>query len=96
MLTISREVSGVTAACAGIRRETFLDIGGFSEMLPTNFNDVDLSYKVRHAGLRVVVLPSVELYHFESQTRERRVEDWERDRVEARWGPPDVDPYYPT
>ena len=51
---------------------------------------------MRHAGLRVVVLPSVELYHFESQTRERRVEDWERDRVEARWGPPDVDPYYPT
>ena len=96
VLTIGREVSGVTAACAGIRRQTFLDIGGFSELLPTNFNDVDLSYKVRHAGLRVVVLPSVELYHFESQTRERRVEDWERDRVEARWGPPDVDPYYPT
>jgi O-antigen biosynthesis protein len=94
--TINREVSGVTAACAGIRRQTFLDIGGFSELLPTNFNDVDLSYKVRNAGLRIVVLPSVELYHFESQTRERIVEDWERKRVEARWGPPDVDPYYPT
>jgi GT2 family glycosyltransferase len=96
VLAINREVSGVTAACAALRRETYETVGGFSESLPTNFNDVDLSYKVRAAGLRIVVVTSCELFHFESQTRVREVEDWERKRVQARWGVPDVDPYCPA
>jgi glycosyltransferase involved in cell wall biosynthesis len=96
VLALNREVSGVTAACAAIRRETYEQVGGFSEALPTNFNDVDLSYKVRATGLRIVVVTSSELFHFESQTRVREVADWERKRVQARWGVPEVDPYCPT
>ena len=45
-LVVNREVTGVTAACAAMRRETFFEIGGFTEALPGNFNDVDLCYKV--------------------------------------------------
>lgn len=95
VLAINREVSGVTAACAGIRRETFLEVGGFSESLPVNFNDVDLSYKVRRLGKRIVVVVPCELFHFESRTRERVVDDWERIAVQRRWGVPRVDPYVP-
>ncbi len=95
VLGISREVSGVTAACAGIRRDTFDEVGGFCEVLPVNFNDVDLSYKVRRSGKRIVVLPHCELFHFESRTRERVVDDWERIAVQRRWGVPRVDPYVP-
>ncbi|MEZ5160569.1 MAG: glycosyltransferase [Marmoricola sp.] len=31
---INREVSGVTAACSGMRREDFFDVGGFAEVFP--------------------------------------------------------------
>lgn len=93
MLSIARDVSGVTAACAAMRRETFLEVGGFAEALPVNFNDVDLCYKVRFTGQRIIVVPACELYHFESRTRERVVDDWERILVQTRWGVPRIDPY---
>jgi len=56
------------AACAALRREVFDEVGGFSETLPVNFNDVDLSYKVRFRGYRIVFMANCELYHFESRT----------------------------
>jgi GT2 family glycosyltransferase len=93
MLGISRDVSGVTAACAGIRRDTFMEVGGFTEELPANFNDVDLCYKVRFVGKRIIVVATCELYHFESRTRERVVADWERVFVNTRWGIPWTDRY---
>ncbi|MFC7361382.1 glycosyltransferase family 2 protein [Nocardioides astragali] len=92
-LIINREASGVTAACAAMRRDTFIEIGGFCESLPANFNDVDLCYKVRAQGQRIVYVASVELYHFESRSRERVVHDWERSVVRGRWGIPLEDPY---
>ena len=95
-LLISREVSGVTAACAALRRGVFDEVGGFSEALPLNFNDVDLSNKVRFLGLRVVWVANCELYHFESQTREPAVAPWEAQAVRVRWGAPsEHDDYLP-
>ncbi|QBX54304.1 glycosyltransferase [Nocardioides seonyuensis] len=92
-LIINRETSGVTAACAAMRRDTFLEVGGFAEGLPVNFNDVDLCYKVRRQGLRIVYVAAVELFHFESRTREGSVHDWERNIVRGRWGFPEADPF---
>lgn len=92
-LLINREVSGVTAACAAMRRSTFVQIGGFTEALPANFNDVDLCYKVSNAGQRIVWIHDVELYHFESRTREAVVYPWEREFVQSRWGTPVNDSY---
>jgi glycosyltransferase involved in cell wall biosynthesis len=94
VLAINREVSGVTAACAALTRETYDSAGGLAEVLPVNFNDVDLSYKVsRRLRRRILVIAQVELFHFESQTRDARVDDWERVVVTQRWGRPDVDPF---
>jgi GT2 family glycosyltransferase len=95
-LVVSREVTGVTAACAAMRRETFFAIGGFSEALPGNFNDVDLCYKVQAAGLRTLYVATSELYHYESRTREARVQEWERLAVVARWGVPAEDRFTPS
>lgn len=94
-LLIGREVAGVTAACMAMRRETFEEVGGLCESLPANFNDVDLSYKVRSAGYRILWFPDVTAYHFESRTRIPVVEAWEVALVRGRWGTPGVDPYYP-
>ena len=95
-LLISRECSGVTAACAAMRRDVFDEVGGLSETLPVNYNDVDLSYKVRFAGRRIVWIANSELFHYQSRSRERTVDDWELARVRARWGTPVRDPYLPV
>jgi glycosyltransferase involved in cell wall biosynthesis len=92
-LRVSREVSGLTAACAAMTRETYEAVGGLCEVLPVNFNDVDLSMKVRSLGLRLVWLENVCLYHFESRTRERVVHQREYDFLTERWFFPDEDAY---
>jgi GT2 family glycosyltransferase len=92
---INREVSGVTGACVGMRRETFLDAGGFNEGFPNNYNDVDLCYKVRRAGYRIVWIAACELFHFESATRDNRVSGRERKMMAARWGRPRRDAFLP-
>ena len=89
------ECSGLTAACLAIRRETYEEVGGLCEELPINFNDVDLSYKVRSLGLRLLWLSDVSLYHFESQTRVPTVYQWEQDLIAQRWAIPRRDAYLP-
>lgn len=85
-LWIDREVTALTGACIAMRRETFERVGGFTETLPANFNDVDLCFKVRLQGLRLVWLHAVELFHFESVTRQPVVHAWEKRIMTQRWG----------
>lgn len=95
-IIINREVSGVTAACAAVRRDTFDAVGGFCEDLPVNFNDVDLCHKIRGLGLRILYIANCQLYHFESRSRPRGIHGWEHEFVLSRWGRPDRDPYHPN
>jgi glycosyltransferase involved in cell wall biosynthesis len=85
-LMVDREVSGLTAACVALRREVYQEVGGLSEQLPLNFNDVDLSLKIRSAGYWLVWLNRVQLFHYESKTRVAIVHQWEVDIMRARWG----------
>ncbi len=94
-LHVGRESSGVTAALLALRREVYLQVGGMAEGLPANFNDVDFCYKVRHVGWRILWLPEVTAYHFESQTRDPLVHAWEINFVRGRWGVPGRDAYIP-
>lgn len=95
VLGVNREVSGLTAACVALRREVFEEVGGFCEMLPVNFNDVDLSLKVRAAGYRNVWLAAVTAFHFESRTRIPVVHAWEAERIYDRWDVAGQDPFLP-
>jgi len=80
---VEREVSGVTAACSMMPRKVFDEVGGFSLLLPGNFNDVDLCMKVNQLGYTIYWTPRSELYHYESKTRVSRVARYE---VETAWG----------
>jgi GT2 family glycosyltransferase len=96
LLVVDRECSGVTAACAAIRREVYEQVGGMCEALPVNYNDVDLALKVRKLGLRVLWTPHAVLHHFESLTRVRKdeVSSFESAYVRNRWQSAlGVDPY---
>lgn len=95
-MRVDREVAGVTAACALVSRELFAEVGGFSTLLPGNYNDVDFSLKVRRTGARIIWTPWARLYHFESMSREPATADAELQRLRARWGTRmEVDPYWP-
>jgi GT2 family glycosyltransferase len=85
-LWMNHEVSALTGACLAVRREVFDEVGGFCEALPLNYNDVDISLKIRRAGHRLLWLHDVVLFHFESISRSSDVDDWEMDYMCARWG----------
>src|SRR5262245_14272895 len=67
---LAQHLSAVTAACAVMRRNVYLQLGGFDEVnLPVTFNDVDFCLRVREAGYWIVWTPHAELVHHESASR---------------------------
>lgn len=81
--SIKMNLSGVTAACAMVKRSVFEEVGGMEEALTVAFNDVDLGLKMVTAGYRIVFDPFVELYHYESKSRGINDEKQERHAKEV-------------
>lgn len=95
-LAVEREVSGVTAACAMIRADTFWEVGGLSLDYASNYNDVDLSLKIRATGRSVLWSPHARLYHFESKSRDATVTAGELAVLRGHWGTRlQSDPFWP-
>ena len=67
--SLLQDMSCVTAACMMMKKNVFLEAGGFTEELAVAFNDVDLCLKVRSHGHLIVYDPYVKLYHYESKSR---------------------------
>lgn len=63
-----RECQAVTGACMLVERQLFEDLGGLDEMYRNSFEDIDLCFKVRQGGRRVVYCPHATGHHFESST----------------------------
>jgi O-antigen biosynthesis protein len=89
----SNNVSAVTGACLLVERSKFTAVGGFDESLAIAFNDVDFCLKLLAAGFRNVVLPNIQMLHYESLSRgtEFTPEKWARFQREGgllqqRWG----------
>jgi GT2 family glycosyltransferase len=66
---LAQNVSAVTTACALVRREVYLQLGGFDEKLAVTFNDIDFGLRLREAGYWIVWTPHAELIHHESSSR---------------------------
>lgn len=85
-LIINRECSGVTAACVAVRRDVYDEVGGLCEVVPVNFNDVDLSLKVRQVGRRILWMAGCVLKHFESKSRvQSKARESEIEFLNRRW-----------
>jgi GT2 family glycosyltransferase len=80
-----REVAGVTAACMLTPMAVFDAVGGLTELLPGNYNDVDYCMKLRMAGWSIVYEPAATLYHFESQSRVAGISPDEIELIQRRW-----------
>lgn len=85
----------VTAACSAIRRELFLQFGGFDEAFRNGYEDVDLCLRLGRAGYRhVVANRSVVLHHVSATAGRFEKEDANRQLYHARWGwPPPGPPF---
>ena len=100
-----RDVAALSAACLAMRREDFLRLGGFDAVnTPIAHSDVDLSFKIREAGLRCVYTPYATLTHaghvsIAVKEEEEQEETRRRDKASIyllkRWGHYTThDPYF--
>jgi O-antigen biosynthesis protein len=92
----TREVSAVTGACLCIPAELFRSLGGFDVGFPNNYNDVDLCFRARAEGRRVVCVAVPGLVHVECVSRPGIVRFEERYRFFRMWDSvlSRPDPYY--
>lgn len=73
-----RFFDAVTAACAMMKRKTFLEIGGFDEIwYPIGYSDTHLAVKISHQGLKCFYTPYAVGIHHESISRQGSIEDFE-------------------
>jgi O-antigen biosynthesis protein len=82
----TRDCSVVTGAAMMVRRELFLELGGFDETLAVAFNDVDFCFKLRQHGYYIVFTPLAELIHHESKSRGHTDDFAENQLMLTRWG----------
>jgi len=88
------EVAAVTGACMAVEKSTWFELGGLDqENLAVAYNDVDLCFKARKKGLRVILTPYARVMHHESVSRGEDDNPILNDRLrkeletmKARWG----------
>lgn len=68
-----RDCSAVTGAVFATRRGPMEAVNGFDEDFSLDFNDVDLCFKMRMLGYRIVYTPFAELTHHEKASRQADV-----------------------
>ena len=69
-LEVNHEVSSVTGACFAQRKNIWSELNGWDEAFANSYNDVEYGFRIRDAGYKVIQNNNVELYHFESLTRD--------------------------
>ena len=84
-LVSDHEVMAVTGACLAVRSDLYREVGGFSEDFAGSFNDVDFCFKLLNSGYRNIAANTIEMYHYESLTRDPQVKPSEHDNLYGRW-----------
>ncbi|MDD8048037.1 MAG: glycosyltransferase family 2 protein [Thomasclavelia sp.] len=68
-LLIPYDFAAVTGACLAVERKKYEKVQGLDESLAVAYNDVDFCCKLLDAGYYNVLVPQIELYHYESKSR---------------------------
>ena len=67
---VARNVTACTGACMAVSRKVIEKIGGLEERFIICGSDVELCIRAIQDGYRNVYLPKVQLYHYESKSRD--------------------------
>ncbi len=69
-LFMAHNVSAVSAACMMMRRDVYMELGGFDEQqYPIYFGDIDIALKARQQGYLVVWTPDAKVTHLGGASR---------------------------
>ena len=68
-LRVPYNYAGNTAACLMINKKKYLEVNGLDPELKVAYNDVDFNIRILEKGYYNVMLPQVELIHYESKSR---------------------------
>lgn len=63
-----RAVDHIMAAAILIRSQAVVDAGMFDEKFSINYNDLDLSYRIRQKGWKIIFYPETQVVHHHSKT----------------------------
>ncbi|MFA7626010.1 MAG: glycosyltransferase [Candidatus Kapaibacterium sp.] len=66
------EYQALTGACLLLRKSAYFDAGGLDEVYWNAYEDVDLCFKLREMGFKIVYQPKSTIYHLESQSGPER------------------------
>lgn len=98
---VTGDVSWASGACLMLRRAAFDAVGGFDDhFFPMYCDDVDLSWRLRHAGGRVVHEPRAVVFHDKRVTADRQLVTSDLERrsgalarlwLTRRYGRPDLE-----
>ena len=69
---VTRNVTAVTGACMAIAKKTLEEIGGFDEDFIVCGSDIEICIRAIRHGLVNVYDPYVQLYHYESKSRDAK------------------------
>ncbi len=59
----SVEIHWTTGACMLVQRETFNQLGGFDTDFFAHMEEIDLCWRIRQSGLKLLVIPKSKVYH---------------------------------
>lgn len=69
-----RQVDYCSGACLAVSKGLFQALGGFDQdYAPAYFEDVDLAFKVKSRGLKVLYQPAAEVVHFEGVSTQKKM-----------------------
>ena len=81
-ITEQREVAAPSGAAMAMRSQTFRELGGFAEELFMYLEDLELGWRARLAGYRVVLEPRADVFHdYEYGRNPRKSYFLERNRL---------------
>lgn len=79
-------VPALTGALLMLRRQAFLDVGGFDTAYTDECQDIDLCLKLQRLGYRLLLHASQPVLHHENGTRVKGEENWmDRSLFNNRW-----------
>jgi len=78
-LNTIHEAQSVSGACLLVAKEKFLEAGGLDELyLPNGYGDVEFCLRLKDLGYTSLYTPYAKLVHFESKSRGKNIENFER------------------